>query len=129
MDLIADMLTIIRNAQLAKHATAKAPYSKVNFGISEILKKEGWVKNLELKKRGEKAWIILELAYESDGSPVIHDIQRISKPGQRIYAGHKEIPIIIQGYGLAVISTPNGIMTGKEAKKQKVGGEVLCKVL
>ena len=129
MDLIADMLTIIRNAQLAKRATAKVPYSKVNFGVLEILKKEGWVKNLELKKRGEKAWIIVELAYENDGSPVIHDIQRISKQGQRMYSGYKEIPIIIQGYGLAVISTPNGIMTGKEARKQKVGGEILCKVL
>lgn len=129
MDLTADMLTIIRNAQLAKRATAKAPYSKVNFGISEILKKEGWVKNLELKKRGEKAWIIIELAYESDGAPVIRDIQKISKQGQRMYAGYKEIPTIIQGYGLVVISTPNGIMTGKEARKQKVGGEILCKVL
>ncbi|MFY9458064.1 MAG: 30S ribosomal protein S8 [Candidatus Spechtbacterales bacterium] len=129
MDLTADMLTIIRNAQLAKHATVKAPYSRVNFGIAEILKKERRVKNFEIKKRGEKSWIIVELAYESDGAPVIRDIQRISKLGKRIYAGYKEMPIIEQGYGLAIVSTPNGIMTGKEARKQKVGGEILCKVL
>lgn len=129
MDLIANMLTIIRNAQLAKHATVKVPYSKVNFGIAETLKEKGWIKNLELKKRGEKSWIIVELSYESDGAPTIRDIQRISKLGKRMYAGYKKIPSIKQGTGLAIVSTPNGIMTGEEAKKQKVGGEILCKVL
>lgn len=129
MDKASDMLTIIRNAQRVKHQSVKAPYSKVNFGIADILKKEGWVKDIEIKKRGEKSWIIIGLAYNNkDGEPVIRNIQKVSKPGKRIYVGYKEVPIISQGYGLAVLSTQRGIMTGKDARKQKVGGEVLCKV-
>jgi len=128
MDNIANMLTIIRNAQAVKKESVKAPYSKVNFGISEILKKEGWVKSVELKKRGEKSWIIINLAYNKEGMPEIKEIKRISKPGKRVYVGYKEIPVVSQGYGIAVLSTQNGIIAGKDARKQKVGGEILCKV-
>mgnify|MGYP000701695201 CR=1 FL=1 len=128
MDNIANMLTIIRNAQAVKKESVKAPYSKVNFGISEILKKEGWVKSVELKKRGEKSWIIINLSYDKEGMPEIKEIKRISKPGKRVYVGYKEIPVVSQGYGIAVLSTQNGIIAGKDARKQKVGGEILCKV-
>lgn len=128
MDNIANMLTIIRNAQAVKKESVKAPYSKVNFGISEILKKEGWVKSVELKKRGEKSWIIINLSYNKEGMPEIKEIKRISKPGKRVYVGYKEIPVVSQGYGIAVLSTQNGIIAGKDARKQKVGGEILCKV-
>lgn len=128
MDKTSDMLTIIRNAQRVKHASVKSPYSRVNFGIAEILKKEGWIKDIELRKRGERSWIILGLSYNKDGTPVIQDIQKVSKPGKRIYVGSKKMPVVRQGYGLAVVSTPKGIMTGKEAKKQGVGGEILCRV-
>lgn len=128
MDTTSDMLTIIRNAQAVKRASVKASYSGVNFGIADVLRKEGWVKSVELKKRGEKSWIIIELAYGDDGLPAIEGIEKVSKPGKRIYVGYKEIPVVKQGYGVAVISTPGGIMTGVEAKKKKVGGEVLCRV-
>lgn len=128
MDQIADMLTIIRNALPVKQSSVKAPYSKVNFGIAEILKKEGRIKDIELKKRGEKTWIIIELAYNSDGDPAIREIKKISKPGKRVYVGYKKIPVVSYGYGLAILSTPQGIITGREARKQKTGGEILCKV-
>ena len=128
MDLIANMLTIIRNAQAVKKESVKAPYSKVNLGISEVLKKEGWIKGVEIKKRGEKSWIIINLSYDKDGMPEIKEIKRVSKLGKRIYVGYRDIPVIRQGYGLAVLSTQNGIIAGKDARKQKVGGEILCKV-
>ena len=129
MDNIANMLTIIRNAQRVKHASVKVPYSKVNFGIAEVLKKEGKVGGIELKKRGEKARIIITLAYEDTGEAVIEDIQRVSSSGKRVYAGYADIPGERQERGLTILSTPKGIMTGQEAKKQKVGGEILCKVI
>lgn len=128
MDQISDMLTIIRNALAVKQPSIKAPYSRVNFGIAEILKKEGRIKDIELKKRGEKSWIIVELAYNDDRDPAIREIKKISKPGKRIYVGYKEIPVVNQGYGFAILSTPQGIITGREARKHKTGGEILCKV-
>jgi len=128
MDNIANMLTIIRNAQAVKKESVKAPYSKVNFGISKILKKEGRIKSVEVKKRGEKSWIIINLFYDKDGMPGIREIKRVSKPGKRIYVGYKEIPVVSQGYGFTVLSTQNGIIAGNDARKQKVGGEILCKV-
>ena len=128
MDTVADMLTIIRNAQAVRKESVKAPYSKVNFGIAETLKTEGWIKSVELKKRGEKSWIILELIYDANKEPGITDIQRVSKLGKRVYVKFNAIPRVRQGYGVAIISTPKGIMTGKEAKRQGVGGEVLCVV-
>jgi len=129
MDNIANMLTIIRNAQRVKHTSVKVPYSKVNFGIAEVLKKEGKVGGIELKKRGEKARIIITLSYDESGEAVIEDIQRVSKSGKRVYAGYQNMPGGRQERGLAILSTPKGIMTDKEAKKQKVGGEILCKVI
>lgn len=129
MDNIADMLTIIRNAQAVKHTSVKVPYSKVNFGIVEVLKKEEKVKNVELKKRGEKARIIIDLAYDDTGEAAIEDIQRVSSPGKRVYASYRDVVVGKQDRGLTILSTPKGIMTSKEAKKQKVGGEILCKVL
>jgi len=128
MDNIANMLTIIRNAQAVKKESVKAPYSKVNFGISKILKKEGRIKSVEVKKRGEKSWIIINLFYDKDGMSGIREIKRVSKPGKRIYVGYKEIPVVSQGYGFTVLSTQNGIIAGNDARKQKVGGEILCKV-
>ncbi len=128
MDNIANMLTTIRNAQAVKLESAKAPYSKVNFGILEILKREGLINNFEIKKRGEKSWLILELKYNEDKRPAIADIQMTSKLGKRVYVGYKKVFAVKQGHGLAIVSTPQGIMTGKEARSKKVGGEVLCKV-
>jgi len=128
MDQIANMLTTIRNAQAVKHETVKVPYSKINFGIAEILKSKGWLDSVEIKDRGSRNWLILTLKYNSDGSPVISGIQRISKPGKRIYKGYGEIPVIRQGYGLAILSTPRGIIGDQQARREKVGGELLCQV-
>lgn len=128
MDNIANMLTIIRNAQAAKRASTKAPHSRVNFAVAQILKQGGWINNIELKKRGEKSWIIIDLAYPDDGYGAISGIERVSKAGKRIYAGYKDLLPVKQGFGLLIVSTPQGIMTGSQAKKKKLGGEILCKV-
>lgn len=128
MDNIANMLTTIRNAQAVKLESAKAPYSKVNLGIAQILKNEGLINNLEIRKRGEKSWLILELKYGEDKRPAITGAERVSKLGKRVYAGYKKIFSAKQGYGLTIVSTPKGIITGREARKSKLGGEILCKI-
>lgn len=128
MDPIANMLTSIRNAQAVKHESVRVPYSKVNFGILETLKREGWIENIELKKKEGKSILSLKLKYTEDGRPKISALQRVSKLGKRIYVKKDEIPSVRNNYGLAILSTPQGIMTGKEARKRKVGGEVLCKI-
>ena len=122
------MLTTIRNAQAVKLESAKASYSKFNFGIAQILKNEGLINNLEIKKRGEKSWLILELKYDESKRPAITGIERVSKLGKRVYSGYKKIFSAKQGYGLEIVSTPKGIITGREARKSKLGGEILCKV-
>lgn len=122
------MLTTIRNAQAVKHETVKIPYAKVSFGIAELLKKEGWIKEAEVKEKGNKKSIILTLKYNKEGAPVISGIDRVSKPGKRIYAGYSKVPVVKQGYGLALVSTPKGLMTSKQARKEKVGGEILFTV-
>ena len=128
MDPIANMLTSIRNASAVKHKSLLVPYSRINFGILQIMKNEKWIEDLELKKRGERQWIAVSLRYNPDGSQVINAIHRVSKPGKRIYAKWKEILPVRQGYGVAVLSTPSGIVTGKEARAKKVGGEILCQI-
>lgn len=127
-DLIANMLVILKNAQAVHHPSIKAPYSKINLKIAEILEREGWVKDVEVKKRGEKSWIIIELGYGEDRAPAISGMKRVSKLGKRVYVKRGEIPSVRQGTGLLIISTPKGVMSGKEAKKQGVGGELLCEV-
>lgn len=127
MDLIAQMLTNIRNAQAVKHESVKTPYSKVNLGIAEIFKREGWIKEVTVKSRGEKKSLVIELKYEG-GNPAFSGLRRVSKHGQRIYIKYGEIPRVRHGYGLAIISTPKGILSGEDAKKEKVGGEFLCEI-
>lgn len=128
MDPIADMLTSIRNASAVKHESLLVPYSKVKFGILKIMKKESWIGDIEIKHRGEKQLIAINLRYDLDGKPAIDAIRRVSKPGRRMYVGWKEILPIRQGYGISILSTPAGIVTGKEARAKKVGGEILCQI-
>jgi small subunit ribosomal protein S8 len=128
MDTTSDMLTIIRNAGASRLPSVKVPYSRMNFSIAEILRASGWVKNVDLKKRGEKSWITLELAYRDDGTALIQGAQKISTQGKRIYRTHTKIPAVKYGYGMAILSTSKGVMSAKEAKRLKVGGEVLCKI-
>jgi len=127
MDPIADMLTSIRNAQAVLKETVKIPFSKFKLELAKVLEKNGFVKKVEKKGRGIKRVIEIKLKYE-DKIPVISGLKKISKPGQRIYAGATEIKPVRSGYGISIISTSKGLMTDKEVRKQNIGGEVICKI-
>ena len=126
-DPIADMLTRIRNALTAKHETVEVPASKMKKAIADILLNEGYISNVELKEEGVQGSILVTLKYSKEGN-VISGLKRISKPGLRVYAKSNEIPKVLNGLGIAILSTSKGIMTGKEAKKAHQGGEVLAYV-
>ena len=127
VDPIADMLTSIRNAQAVLKKTVKVPFSGLKFELAKVLEKNGFLKKVEKKGRGVKKFIEIQLKYE-DKVPAISGLKKISKPGQRIYSGAKELRSVRSGYGISVISTSKGLMTNKEARKQNLGGEVICKV-
>ena len=132
-DPIADLLTRIRNANQAKHETVKIPASKLKLEILEVIKKEGYIKNYEVveDKVDEKTTvnnILVTLKYTDKKERVIKGITRISKPGLRAYAKASEMPKVFNGLGIAIVSTSNGVMTDREARKQKVGGEVMAYV-
>jgi small subunit ribosomal protein S8 len=127
-DPIADMLTRIRNALTARHDYADVPASRLKIALAEVLKKEGYVRDFELKSDGGRQDIRVHLAYAEAREPVIMGLQRVSKPGLRVYAGRREIPRVYGGLGIAILSTPQGVMTAKEARRKGVGGEVLCYV-
>lgn len=127
MDPIADMLTKIRNAQAVFHPTVEISFSNLKYDIAKILAKHGFVGKVE--KKGKKIKKIIEIALKyQDKRPDISGLKRISKPGQRIYLGSKKIKKVKGGYGMAIISTSKGLMTNKEARKQKLGGEIICEV-
>ena len=126
-DPIADMLTRIRNANTAKHDTVDVPSSKMKLAIAEILYKEGYIKKYELVDAGSFKDIHIILKYGEDkNEKVISGLKRISKPGLRVYAGKDEIPRVLGGLGIAIVSTNIGVITDREARKAGVGGEVLC---
>ena len=127
-DPIADMLTRIRNANSAKHKTVDVPSSKMKTAIAEILFKEGYIKSFEIISNENQGMIRITLKYDEKGTRVIDGIKRISKPGLRVYANKEELPKVLNGLGVAIISTSKGIMTDKEARKLKIGGEVLAYV-
>ena len=126
-DPIADMLTRIRNANTAKHDTVEVPASKMKIAIAEILEKEGYIKKQEIVKDGNFDVIKITLKYGQDkNEKIITGLKRISKPGLRVYAGKDELPKVLGGLGIAIISTNQGVITDKEARALKVGGEVLA---
>ena len=125
---IADYLTRIRNAQMAKKRWVDIPASTVKKSISLILQKEGYIKDIVAIDDGVQGRLRLFLKYMDDGRGVIYGIECISKPGRRIYCTAKNIPRVKNGYGISIISTSSGIMSGREAKKQNQGGEVICRV-
>jgi len=127
-DPIADMLTRIRNGSKAKLEKVDIPSSKLKLEIAKILKDEGYIKNLKMVKDRRQGVIRVYLKYTDDEAPVIQGIKRISKPGCRVYTGNDAIPKVLAGLGVAILSTPKGIQTGKQAKKDNVGGEVICHV-
>jgi len=128
-DPIADMLTRIRNASKAKHEKVDIPSSKLKVEIAKILKDEGFIKNVKLVKDRRQGLIRVYLKYTDEETPVIQGLKRISRPGCRVYTGNDAIPKVMAGLGTAILSTPKGIQTGKQAKKDNVGGEVICHVL
>lgn len=125
-DPIADMLTRIRNANSAKHTTVDVPVSNMKKAIADILVEEGYVKGYELVDDGKQGMIHITLKYGAGKEKVISGLQRVSKPGLRVYAGKEELPQVLKGLGIAVISTSKGIMTDKKARAANVGGEVLA---
>ena len=126
-DPIADMLTRIRNANTAKHDTVDVPASKMKLAIAEILLKEGYIKSYDVEEVGSFKNIHITLKYNKDKSTkIITGLKRISKPGLRVYAGAEELPRVLGGLGIAIISTNKGVMTDKEARLANVGGEVLA---
>ena len=125
-DPIADMLTRIRNANSAKHKTVDVPASKMKTAIAEILFKEGYIKSFELLNDETQGIIRITLKYDEKGTRVIDGIKRISKPGLRVYAGKEELPKVLNGLGIAIISTSKGLKTDKEAREAGMGGEVLA---
>ena len=126
-DPIADMLTRIRNANVRKHDTVDVPSSKMKLAIADILVKEGYVEKYEMVDNGNFKDIRLTLKYTADKSErIISGLKRISKPGLRVYAGKENMPQVLNGLGTAIVSTNEGVMTDKEARKRGVGGEVLC---
>ena len=126
-DPIADMLTRIRNANTAKHDTVNVPASKMKISIAEILLKEGYIKSFELVDNGNFKDIRITLKYGKDkNEKIITGLKRISKPGLRVYANKEELPKVLNGLGIAIISTNQGVVTDKEARKLNVGGEVLA---
>ncbi|NLM46717.1 MAG: 30S ribosomal protein S8 [Firmicutes bacterium] len=125
-DPIADMLTRIRNANTMKHEVVEIPSSKIKLAIADILKKEGFIKDYELKKDNKQGIIRIFLKYGPNRENVLTGLKRISKPGLRVYAGKDELPKVLGGLGVAIISTSQGIMTDKAARKAGIGGEVLC---
>lgn len=127
-DPIADMLTRIRNASKAKMEKVDIPLSKLKVEIARILKDEGFVKNVKLVKDRRQGIIRIYLKYTDEELPVIQGLKRMSKPGRRMYAGSSEIPSVMNGLGTVIVSTPKGVQTGKQARKNNVGGEVLCQV-
>jgi small subunit ribosomal protein S8 len=128
-DTISDMLTKIRNANNAKHQLVNVPSTKLTNSIIQILKEEGFVEDYKIIKDGIKTNILIALRYtDKEKKPVISHLERISKPGIRIYSGKKNIPNVLGKLGISIISTSQGVMTNKKAKELKIGGEILCKI-
>ncbi len=126
-DPIGDMIARVKNAQARNHKKVDLPSSNFKTKIADILKNEGFIKNFEILSEDKKSILSLELKYHS-GNPVISNFERVSKPGRRIFSSAEGLPRINNGLGIAIISTPKGVMTDIDARKQRVGGEIICKV-
>ena len=126
-DPIGDMLARIKNSQLRNHKRVELPSSNFKVKIAEVLKNEGYIVNYKILTVANKTNLEIELKYNY-GSPVISSIQRVSKPGRRIFSSAESLPKINNGLGIAIVSTPKGVMTDIDARKQKIGGEIICKV-
>lgn len=127
-DPIADMLTRIRNAVSSRHDSAQMPSSKLKVAIAKVLKEEGFIRDYQVIPDGSRSMLRVDLSYTGRKEPVLTGIKRVSKPGLRVYVQKREIPRVLGGLGVAILSTPQGVMTGQLARQKSVGGEVLCYV-
>ncbi len=127
-DPVSDLLTRMRNAISARHEKADVPSSRFKVELARILKDEGYIKNFKVMDDRGGSLLRLYLKYDDTGNPVIHGLMRSSKPGRRLYAGKDELPEVLGGLGVAIVSTSQGLLTGNDAKKRGVGGEVVCTV-
>ena len=127
-DPIADLLTRIRNASMARFERVDVPSSKMKLSIAKMLKEEGYIQNYKLIKDKRQGILRLYLKYDKNNVPVIGGLERVSKPSCRVYVRHDRIPYIFNGLGTAILSTSKGVLTDREARKQRVGGELLCKI-
>lgn len=127
-DPIADFLTRIRNAVMAGKDRVDVPASRLKLELSRILKEEGFIRTFKLLEEGPQGTIRLYLRYSPEGEPAIHGIERVSRPGRRVYKGVDELPLVRRGIGVAVVSTSRGLMTDARARELRLGGEVVCKV-
>jgi small subunit ribosomal protein S8 len=127
-DPIADMLTRIRNGLTVHKAFVLLPSSKIKVAIAQILLEEGFIQGYELTNERPQANLRVWLKYDKDRTPIVSGLQRVSKPGRRVYKGRRELPWVLSGLGIAIVSTPQGVMTDREARRHGVGGEILCYV-
>lgn len=126
-DTISDMLTRLRNANMARHQTTNIPSTRMTRSIAKVLKEEGFIGEYEEQGEGIKRHLVISLKYKGKNrQPIINTLKRVSKPGLRVYSNSKDLPRVLGGIGIAIISTSSGIMTDREARRQGVGGEVLC---
>ncbi|NQY99281.1 MAG: 30S ribosomal protein S8 [Bdellovibrionales bacterium] len=128
MDTIGDFLTRVRNAGMAKHEKVDIPASNVRKGIAQVLQDYGYIRSFKVARDGKQGVMRVYLKYNEKGTPAITNVQRVSRPSRRIYTKSDSIPSIRNGFGISIMSTNKGIMSGDAAKEQKVGGEILCKI-
>ena len=127
-DPIADMLTRVRNAVQARHATVDIPFSKMKLAITKIMQDEGYIAGFEIMQQGNRKTLRLQLKYDADRRPIVTGLRRVSRPGLRVYTGMHDIPRVMGGMGTVVVSTNRGIMTGREARRRHLGGELLAEI-
>lgn len=127
-DPIADMLTRIRNALMASHEMVDIPVSKLKINVAKVIKSEGYIRNFKIVSDGQHRLIRIFLKYDENGVPIIGGLKRVSKPSCRVYAGYEDVPKVLNGFGISIVSTSKGLMTDRQARKSNVGGEILCSV-
>jgi small subunit ribosomal protein S8 len=127
-DPIADMLTRIRNGVSARHDNVQMPSSKLKVAIAKVLKEEGFIRDFQVSEEAPRSMLKIDLSYTGRREPTLSGIKRVSKPGLRVYVQKREIPRVLGGLGVAILSTPEGVMTGQHARQKAIGGEVLCYV-
>jgi small subunit ribosomal protein S8 len=127
-DPIADLLTRIRNAVRSKHPRMEVPHSSLKVAIAKILESEGYIGSVAIVDKGKFKSVRIMLRYDDEGESFITGLSMVSRPGKRVYAGHSEIPQVMGGLGMSILSTPKGVLSDREAQKSRVGGEILCNV-